>query len=92
MKDVSQMDEEDLFERLTRTHERPRGIVCLDQLQDTRNLGAIVRAGVAFGLEDYVLTRHGQARVGEAAWKLPQACWPMPAYFCNQSREGVEAP
>ncbi len=69
MKDVSQMDEEDLFERLTRTHERPRGIVCLDQLQDTRNLGAIVRAGVAFGLEDYVLTRHGQARVGEAAWK-----------------------
>lgn len=68
LKDADQMNDEDLFERLTRTQERP-AIVCLDQLQDTRNLGAIIRAGVAFGLEDYLLTKHGQARVGEAAWK-----------------------
>jgi 23S rRNA (guanosine2251-2'-O)-methyltransferase len=68
LKKMEYLQEEDLMGTLS-TKAKIRNIVCLDQIQDPRNLGAIVRSGIAFGFGDYILAKNGQARVGEAAWK-----------------------
>lgn len=68
LNEMEYLQEEDLLMALS-TQLKPKNVVCLDQIQDPRNLGAIVRSGIAFGFEDYILAKHGQARTGEAAWK-----------------------
>ncbi len=44
-------------------------VLILDQVQDPRNLGAIIRSADAFGVDIIILPEHGSARVTDTAIK-----------------------
>lgn len=59
-----------LAELLAGLHDAPLPLlVALDQVQDPRNVGALVRSLQAFGAAGLVLPKHGTSRLGTGAWK-----------------------
>jgi len=64
------LDFKTLDDVLAGLHDAPLPlIVALDQVQDPRNVGALVRSLHAFGAAGLVLPKHGSSRLGAGAWK-----------------------
>ena len=62
-------DEEDLIACVKQKNGMPKCIVALDQIQDPGNVGAIIRSAVAFGINNIIIPKRGQAYLGETMWK-----------------------
>jgi 23S rRNA (guanosine2251-2'-O)-methyltransferase len=60
------VDVEDLLE-VPRTRGEPAFLMALDQVQDPRNLGALLRTADAFGAHGVVITKHHAVGLTEAA-------------------------
>ncbi|MBK8499594.1 MAG: 23S rRNA (guanosine(2251)-2'-O)-methyltransferase RlmB [Flavobacteriales bacterium] len=68
---ISQVEEQDLDEVITRAYEHGETplIVALDSVTDVRNMGAIARSAECFGAHALLVPKQGTARLGEDAVK-----------------------
>jgi len=68
---LSQVEEQDLNEVITRAYERAEAplILALDSVTDVRNMGAIARSAECFGAHALLVPKMGTARLGPDAVK-----------------------
>ncbi|MCX5773584.1 MAG: 23S rRNA (guanosine(2251)-2'-O)-methyltransferase RlmB [Fusobacteria bacterium] len=66
-------------------------VLILDQVQDPRNLGAIIRSADAFGVDIIILPEHGRARVTETTIKTSTgAISHIPICYVNNLSQAIE--
>jgi len=63
------MELDELLEKF-RKREKPAFVVMLDGLEDTHNLGAILRSAEAVGVDAVIIPKHGSVRLGSAVARL----------------------
>ena len=70
---VNEYTEDELFDALN--FEKPRIIVMLDQITDTRNLGSIARTAAFFGIKWMIMPRDRQASITTATLSAAQGAF-----------------